>query len=76
MPGHVQATCPNQVWALDFVSDRTGDGRPIKILTVTDEHTREALATHAARRIGADDTRQHARADRRTARTGATDDPL
>jgi Integrase core domain len=32
------------------------DGRPIKILTVTDEHTREALATPAARRIGADDT--------------------
>lgn len=56
MPGHVEAVCPNQVWALDFVSDRTGDGRPIKILTVTDEHTREALATPAARRITADDT--------------------
>jgi len=56
MPGHVQATCPNQVWALDFVVDRTADGRPIKILTVTDEHTREALATPAARRITADDT--------------------
>jgi putative transposase len=39
-----------------FVSDRTADGRPIKILTVTDEHTREALATRAARRIGADET--------------------
>jgi putative transposase len=76
MPGHVTAACPNQVWALDFLVDQTADGRPIKILTVTDEHTREALATHAARRIGADDTRQHARADRRTARTGATDDPL
>ena len=76
MPGHVTAACPNHVWALDFLVDQTADGRPIKILTVTDEHTREALATHAARRIGADDTRQHARADRRTARTGATDDPL
>jgi putative transposase len=56
MPGHVTAACPNHVWALDFVVDRTADGRPIKILTVTDEHTREALATTAARRIGADDT--------------------
>ena len=56
MPGHVEAVCPNQVWALDFVVDRTADGRPIKILTVTDEHTREALATPAARRITADDT--------------------
>ena len=56
MPGHVAATCPNQVWALDFLVDQTADGRPIKILTVTDEHTREALATTAARRIGADQT--------------------
>jgi putative transposase len=44
------------VWAIDFVSDRTADGRPLKILTVTDEHTREALATPAARRMSADDT--------------------
>jgi transposase InsO family protein len=56
MPGHVSAVCPNQVWALDFVVDRTADGRPIKILTITDEYTREALATPAARRITADDT--------------------
>jgi len=56
MPGHVTAACPNQVWALDFLVDQTADGRPIKILTVTDEHTREALATRAARRLGADDT--------------------
>jgi putative transposase len=56
MPGHVTAACPNQVWALDILSDRTADGRPIRILTVTDEHTREALATPAARRISSDDT--------------------
>jgi transposase InsO family protein len=56
MPGHVSATCPNQVWALDFLVDRTAEGRSIKILTVTDEHTREALATPAARRITAEDT--------------------
>ena len=50
MPGHVTAANSDQVWALDFLVDRTADGRPIKILTVTDEHTREALATPAARR--------------------------
>jgi putative transposase len=56
MPGHVSAVCPNQVWALDFLVDRTADGRPLKVLTITDEHTREALATPAARRITSDDT--------------------
>ena len=56
MPGHLVAAAPNEVWAIDFVSDRTADGRPIKILTVTDEHTREALATPAARRMDADDS--------------------
>jgi len=56
MPGHVAAACPDQVWALDFLVDQTADGRPLKILTVTDEYTREALATPAARRIGADET--------------------
>ena len=56
MPGHLVADHPDQVWAIDFVSDRTADGRPLKILTVTDEHTREALATPAARRMGAEDT--------------------
>ena len=56
MPGYLTAVCPDQVWAIDFVSDRAADGRPIKILTVTDEHTREALATPAARRMGADET--------------------
>jgi putative transposase len=56
MPGHLTADCPDQIWALDFLVDQTADGRPIKILTVTDEHTREALATRAARRLGADDT--------------------
>ena len=56
MPGHLVAAHPDQVWAIDFVSDRTAEGRPLKILTVTDEHTREALATPAARRMGADET--------------------
>ena len=56
MPGHLAAAAPDQIWAIDFVSDQTADGRPLKILTVTDEHTREALATPAASRMSADDT--------------------
>ena len=56
MPGHVAAAYPDHVWAIDFLQDQTHDGRPVRILTITDEHTREALATPAARRLGADDT--------------------
>ncbi len=35
---------PNEVWAMDFMSDRLFDGRPFRILTVVDCHTREALS--------------------------------
>ena len=37
-------TRPNQTWAMDFVSDTLFDGRPIRVLTVVDCHTRESLA--------------------------------
>jgi putative transposase len=45
----------NHVWSWDFVMDRTDDGRPIKILTLIDEHTKEALAIVPARRIRSND---------------------
>jgi transposase InsO family protein len=45
----------NHVWSWDFVMDRTEDGRPLMILTLIDEFTRECLAIHAARRIRATD---------------------
>jgi putative transposase len=35
----------NEVWAMDFMADQLFDGRPFRILTVVDGHTREALAT-------------------------------
>ncbi len=41
----------NHVWSYDFVQDRTSDGRPIKILTLVDEYTREALAVDVERQI-------------------------
>ena len=35
----------NEVWSMDFMSDQLFDGRPFRILTVLDVHTREALST-------------------------------
>ena len=52
-----KASTGNEVWALDFVSDRTCDGKSLKILTVLDEHTREALAVKVERKMGAADVR-------------------
>jgi transposase InsO family protein len=49
----VRGRYPNHVWAIDFQFDETADGRPVKIPNVTDEFTREALATNAAHRITA-----------------------
>ena len=39
------------MWSWDFVFDRTHDGRPIKLMVVVDEYTRECLAVHVAKRI-------------------------
>ena len=39
----------NHVWCYDFAYERTEDGRPVRILTVVDEYTREALAAKARR---------------------------
>ena len=48
----------HHVWAYDFVADRTHDGRPLKLLTVLDEYSRECLAIVVARRLRADDVLQ------------------
>ena len=45
----------HHVWAYDFVAERTHDGRPLKILTVVDEDSRECLALVVARRLRATD---------------------
>jgi putative transposase len=42
---------PNQVWAYDFIEDRTRDARKFRMLCVVDEFTREALAIRVARRL-------------------------
>ena len=41
----------DHVWSYDFVHDRTRDGRPLKVLTLIDEYTRECLALRVERRL-------------------------
>ena len=43
-----RAERPNHVWSYDFVFDRTHDGRPIRMLVIVDEFTRECLAIDVA----------------------------
>jgi putative transposase len=52
----LRATHPNHVWALDFQSDETADGRQIRLLNAVDEFTREALAMEVERTLTADAT--------------------
>jgi transposase InsO family protein len=42
----------DQVWSMDFVFDRTAEGRVIKCLTVVDDATHEAVAIVPERAIG------------------------
>ena len=44
---HVNATAPDEVWALDCQADQTADGRPIRLVNIIDEHPRQALLMHA-----------------------------
>ena len=46
---------PNHVWSYDFVADRTRNGRPLRMLTLIDEYTRESLAIKVDRTLKAYD---------------------
>jgi putative transposase len=50
-PDRVIADAPNRVWAVDFQFDSTSDRRPIKIVSIVDEHTRECLGGMVERSI-------------------------
>ena len=41
----------DHVWSYDFAMIRTTDGRPVRILVIIDEYTRECLSLLVARRI-------------------------
>lgn len=51
----LQAKYPQHVWTYDFMQDSTMDSRPLRILTVVDEFTRESLAIAVARHFPAAD---------------------
>ncbi len=47
----VRPLAANQVWSMDFVFDRTAEGRVIKCLTIVDDATHEAVAIEVERAI-------------------------
>jgi transposase InsO family protein len=53
-PNPPAAAAPNKVWAVDFQFDATTDGRPVKIVSIVDEHTRECLGGLVERSITGD----------------------
>lgn len=52
---YLRAQRPGEIWAYDFVMDRTADGRRLKFLVVEDEFTRECLALEVRRHFKAGD---------------------
>jgi len=52
-----KAKGPNHVWSYDFLTDRTEDGRQLKLLAVIDEYTRECLAVEVGRTFTARDVK-------------------
>ena len=53
------ADAPNVVWAVDFQFDADEQGRPIKICSIVDEHTRECIGGLVERSITADRLTAH-----------------
>lgn len=47
--------CKNRVWTVDFLFDRTMNGKSMKVLSVIDEFTRECLALPCGRSFNAHD---------------------
>ena len=61
LPGGSQNGCirhrsrhKDHVWSYDFLTDRTEDGKQLKLLAVIDEYTRECLALEVARSFTAE----------------------
>lgn len=53
--GHHRSDHPDDVWAWDFVFDRTSNGTMLKWLVIVDEFTLECLCLHVDRNIRSDD---------------------
>jgi transposase InsO family protein len=52
---HHRSDHPDDVWAWDFVFDRTSNGTMLKWFAIVDEYTRECLCLHVDRNIKSDD---------------------
>ncbi|MDB4353667.1 IS3 family transposase, partial [bacterium] len=50
-----RAERPNHVWSVDFIFDRTVNGRSLKVLSLIDEFTRECIALEVNRKFTGDD---------------------
>jgi transposase InsO family protein len=50
-----RAEYPNHLWSYDIALERTHDGRPVRILAVIDEYTRECMALEVNRRLTSND---------------------
>jgi len=50
-----RAESRDHVWSHGFVFDRTHDGRPLRMLTLVDEYTRECLAIDVELRLDSED---------------------
>lgn len=46
---------PHHVWSYDFMHDRTREGRPLRLLTIVDEYSRECLAIDVDRKLTSED---------------------
>ena len=51
----LRPTRKDHVWSYDLLMDRTSDGRPLRILVIIDEYTRECLSMSVSRRIRSQD---------------------
>jgi transposase-like protein len=54
-PNPPKADAPNRVWVADVQVDATTDARPVKIVSIVDEHTRECLGGLVERSITGED---------------------
>jgi len=50
---NLPAVYPDHIWSFDFMTDRTSDGIPFRILNIVDEYTRRCVESYVARNIGA-----------------------
>ena len=45
----------DHAWSVDFIFDRTSNGRSLKMLVIIDEFTRECIALEVGRKLSSDD---------------------